>query len=144
MKRPEPLILAITLLVVASLAISALSMLVLATTPVARLHTDSNKSVVFNPVGSEVSMNETFAAQSSVAFHWELYGFAPYVSVSVVDPFNDTIYEKAAGLNGSSSGSGSFVSGSGTYAVEFDGLTYAVFEVSVVITYTFVSQSPLI
>jgi hypothetical protein len=66
------------------------------------------------------------------------------MSVSIVDPLGDTIYGQTVDLNGSASGADSFVSESGIYVFQFGGLTYGVAELSLVITYAYLTQSPLL
>jgi hypothetical protein len=143
-KQLSPQSYAVALLLVASLAMSGVSLIVLATTPVAKVHSASDRTMVFDPIGPNLTVNATFPPMSSVAFHWNVYGFASNLSISIVDPFSNTVYGRAVDLSGSAGGSGGLIPAPGTYEFDFGGLNFAVAEVYLVVTYTYLSQSPLI
>jgi hypothetical protein len=144
MMRPAPLTLALILLATVALSTSVLVVLALFTTPVANLQSGGDTDHFLHPVGSEVIVNVTFPRLSSVTFHWSVEGFAANLSVSVVDPFNNTVYDQKATLSGSVAGSGSFVSAPGSYRYEVSGLTSTVVDVSIADQYVYLTQSPLL
>lgn len=144
MQRPSLRSLVLVVLVTASLAASLSVIVVGFATPIPEHRTAHANAEFLNPVTPLVVDNATFPDLSSVTFHWNVEGFAPNFSASVVDPYNSTIYGEKVSLTGSEAGSGSFVAAPGTYRFEFSGLTGGVADVSVAIEYGYLTDSPLL